>query len=81
MLCLPTSVAEIGMSKRALSTVVAARSARVSLAFLTDSPAGGVSARLIGASGFTCQPLLALMVRLAVAVAPTATLGVFWTIS
>ena len=81
MVFLPASVAETGMSNRALSAVLAARSARVSFAFCTDSPLAGVSATLMGASPLTCQPPLTLMVRLVVAVPPTGTLRSVFVIS
>ena len=78
---LPASVADRAMSKRAVVSVLAARSARVSFGFGTDTPAGGVSATEIGASALTCQPPLVVIVRLAVPVAPTATLGSVFLIS
>ena len=45
MVFLPASVAETGMSKRALSFALAARSPRVSLAFFTVSPAAASAPR------------------------------------
>ena len=69
------------MSKRAASGELCARSARVSFALASVTPAGAVSATVIGASALTCQPALAVIVRLAVAVAPTAILGSVFLIS
>ena len=61
--------------------MLCARSARVSFSFCSVTPAGAVSATLIGASPLTCQPDFAVIVRLAVAVAPTATFGSVFLIS
>jgi hypothetical protein len=69
------------MSKRAASFELCARSARVSFAFGSVTPAGAVSAMVIGASALTCQPAFAVMVRLAVPVPPTATVGSVFLIS
>jgi hypothetical protein len=72
---LPASDADTGMSKRALSVELDARSPRDSFGLGTVTPAAAVSARLIGASALRCQPPLAFIVSVAVAVPPTASLG------
>src|SRR5262245_49268086 len=77
----PASLASKGMSKRALSAELAARSPRESLGFGTVMPAGGVSAIVMGASAFMCQPFLVAMVSDALAVPPAATLGSVFLIS
>ena len=82
MVFLPASVAETGMSKRALSCVLCGQIGARQLRLLHASrPRAAVSATLIGASALTCQPAFAVMVRLAVAVAPTATFGSVFLIS
>ncbi len=71
----PAVAASNGISKRALSCVLSARSPRENLVFDSVRPSGATSDTLIGASPLTCQPFRAAMTSDALDLAPTATLG------
>ena len=60
--------------KRALESLLAARSARTRRGFSTVIPGPGVSFRVSGASALRCQPFLVAMATLAVAFSPRVAL-------